>query len=52
MKRVRDELPQACACCDIRMPVVRINGVWCCGPCLSIGAYRAILAERTLEVSK
>lgn len=45
MKRVRDEVPASCTCCDIREPSVRINGVWCCGPCLSIGAYREFMSN-------
>lgn len=52
MKRVRDELPQYCVCCDLRTPSLRINGVWCCGPCLSIGAYRAHMTQREAEVSR
>lgn len=52
MKCVRDEMPASCVCCDIRTPAVRINGVWCCGPCLSIGAYRSHLAQHKAEVSR
>lgn len=52
MKRVRDVMPSRCLCCDVRPASLRINGVWCCGPCLSIGAYRALLAQRSAEVSK
>ena len=52
MKRVRDELPIACVCCDIRKPTVRVNGVWCCGLCLSIGAYRKVVTHKLHVVSR